>query len=676
MTYKISLENIQVELDIQKMINDCLNNFESFCFDAGAGAGKTYALQKSIEHILRTEGENLKQNNQKILCITYTNAAKDEILERIGRNSSVIVSTIHEFLWGFIAIQQELLTIEHKKKIREELNEIDQKVNSSPLYSTVTLADFQVAISDEKFLKIFYNTLTISAQNFKEKIIAHNKYFNDYLSNVNTFRTFVKNCIKKDKLENTLNEIESKKTNKIIYNPVQNRDKLEKYVISHDTLLLYSKNIITGQNILKRLFSDRYPYVLVDEYQDTDGKVIDIMDSIRRYSSTKKKFMVGFFGDSLQSIYDSGIGNLPNKHEYKIIEKKFNRRSSKQIVELIEKIRNDNFGQQSIYNDFDNGSYKFYVARDGFNLDDFLEGNGLNQNTACLLMKNNDISKARGFDGILSILKKFPRFSGSNYDKMSNEFLQKNLQHMGWFLREILNFVDFIQKVSDGNSTVKEIIQFIESSKSTLTFAEMKHFIDSLNKFDFSKITLFECINKVGEISERISGEKILRKIFSIDDISQNLLFSIQNRAYDYFYFSQQTEEETETAREMNSIDEFFRIQFSQFTEWYKYIFGDLKNEGINYYTLHGSKGLEFDNVVVVLQDNFAGVKDYCKYFLKNYRNQTDDDKRYKAVRNLLYVACSRAKIKLFVVYISEIEEKYIENIESIFGEIQYLDID
>ena len=676
MTYKISSENIQVELDIQKMINDCLNNFESFCFDAGAGAGKTYALQKSIEHILRTEGENLKQNNQKILCITYTNAAKDEILERIGRNSSVIVSTIHEFLWGFIAIQQELLTIEHKKKIIEELNEINQKVNSDSLSSSVILADFLVAISDEKFLEIFYNVPTSPAKNFKEKIIAHNKYFNDYLSNVDKFCKFVKNCIKKIKLENTLNEIESKKTNKIIYNPVQNRDKLEKYVISHDTLLLYSKNIITVQNILKRLFSDRYPYVLVDEYQDTDGKVIDIMDSIREYSNTRKKFIVGFFGDSLQSIYDSGIGNLPNKHEYKIIEKKFNRRSSKQIVELIERIRNDNFGQQSIYNDFDNGCYKFFVARDDFNLDDFLEGNDLNQNTACLLMKNNDISKARGFDEILSILKKFPRFSGSNYDKMSNEFLQKNLQHMGWFFREVLNFVDFIQKVSDGNSTVKEIVQFIESSKSSLTFAEMKHFIDSINKFDFSKMTLFGCIDEVSKINERISGEKILRKIFSIDDISQNLLLSIQNRAYDYFYFSQQTEEETETAREMNSIDEFFRIQFSQFTEWYKYIFGDLKNEGINYYTLHGSKGLEFDNVVVVLQDNFAGVKDYCKYFFKNYRNQTDDDTRYKAVRNLLYVACSRAKIKLFVVYISEIEEKYIENIESIFGEIQYLDID
>lgn len=675
MTYIISSENIQVELNIQKMINDCLDNFESFCFDAGAGAGKTYALQKSIEHILKIEGENLKQNNQKILCITYTNAAKDEILERIGRNSSVVISTIHEFLWGFIAIQQELLMIEHEGKIKKELEEIKQTINENSFSNSVNLDEFQEAI-DEKFLEIFYNTPLTPAQNFKEKIIGYNEYFKDYLKNVSKFSDFVKKCVKKRKLENTLEEIESKKTNKIVYNPIQNRDKLEKYVISHDTLLLYSKNIITGQNILKRLFSDRYPYVLVDEYQDTDGKVIDIMDSIREYSNTRKKFMVGFFGDSLQSIYGSGVGTLPNKHEYKIIEKKFNRRSSKQIVELIEKIRNDNFGQQSIYNDFDNGSYKFYVTDNNFDLASFLQNNNLTNNTSCLLMKNDDITKARGFDEILTVLKKFPRFSGSNYDKMSNEFLQKNLQHMGWFLRELLNFVDFIQKVSDGNSTVKEIVQFIESSKSSLTFAEMKHFIDSINKFDFSKMTLFECINEVGKINERISGEKILRKIFSIDDISQNLLLSIQNRAYDYFYFSQQTEEETETAREMNSIDEFFRIQFSQFMEWYKYVFADLKNEGINYYTLHGSKGLEFDNVVVVLQDNFAGGKDYCKYFFENYSNQSDDDTRYKEVRNLLYVACSRAKIKLFVVYISEIEERCIENIESIFGEIQYLDID
>ena len=681
MIYTISPENEQLELDIQKNINECLENFKSFCFDAGAGAGKTYALQKSIEYILKTKGENLKLRNQKILCITYTNAAKDEILERIGKNSSVVVSTIHEFLWGFIAIQQELLTIEHEKKITETLKELEQKINDNPLSSNINLIEFQNSINNEEFLKIFYNTLRTPAEKFKDKIITHNEYFKDYLSNVNTFRTFVKINIKKTKFENTLNEIKSKKINKIVYNPIQNRDKLEKYVISHDTLLLYSKNIITSQNILKRLFSDRYPYVLVDEYQDTDEKVIDIMDSIREHSNAKKKFMVGFFGDSLQNIYKDGVGGLPQKNKYQIIEKKFNRRSSSQIVGLIEKIRNDNFGQQSIYTNFNNGSYNFYIADDNFNLTSFLQEKNLTKSTACLLMKNDDIINARGFDEILTVLKRFPRFNGSNYDNVTNEFLQKNLQHMGWFSREILTFIDFIKKIENDNSTVREIVQFITPYKSTLTFSEIQQFISSLRKINLSTLTINECIKEIAYIKGHISGEKILRKIFSIDDTRKEILVNIKNRAHDYFYYSQDSEDSEE---EMTVINDFFELNTSIFFKWYNYIFDDTKNEGISYYTLHGSKGLEFDNVVVVLQDNFARRTDYCKFFFKNYNTQivsgtqfqeTDTQSQkaaaqFQEVRNLLYVAFSRAKINLYVIYKNNPPEDLLRNIKEIFRKV------
>ena len=670
MTYTISPENKQLELDIQQKINECLDNFESFCFDAGAGAGKTYALQKSIEHILKSEGENLKLRNQKILCITYTNAAKDEILTRLGKNSSVVISTIHEFLWGFISIQQELLTIEHKNKIIDELHTIDHKINENSLSNSVNLVDFKNTINDDKFMKIFYNTPSSPAENFKAVIRKHDEYFSPYLSNVSKFSSLVKDINKKYKLEITLKEIEDKESKKIIYNPVQNRDKLENYVISHDTLLLYCKNIITNQDILKRLFSDRYPYILIDEYQDTDEKVVAIIDSIREYSNSRKKLVVGFFGDSLQNIYGSGVGILPNKHEYKIIEKKFNRRSSKQIVELIEKIRNDNFGQQSIYNDFDNGSYNFYVAGDEFNLDTFLQENQLINNTACLLMKNDDISKARGFDEILSVLKKFPRFSGNNWDNVNSEFLQKNLQHMGWFLREILIFIDFIQKSTDCNSTVKEVIQFIATSKSSLTFAVLKQFIDNLREINLSILTIDECLSRIVNIQEKISGKEILRKIFSIDDTADNILLNIKNRAYDYFYYSQDSEE---SERETAVVDEFFNLDISQFIKWYNYIFDNLKNEGIGYYTLHGSKGLEFENVVVVLQDKFAKKENYCKYFFEKYNTSIDSDSQFQEVRNLLYVAFSRAKKNLHVIYKNNNPEHLLENIKDIFQEIHNL---
>ena len=670
MTYTISPENKQLELDIQQKINKCLDNFESFCFDAGAGAGKTYALQKSIEHILKTEGENLKLRNQKILCITYTNAAKDEILSRLGKNSAILVSTIHEFLWEFISIQQESLTIEHKNKIIDELHTIDYKINENSLSSNVVLPEFQNVVCKDDFIKTFYSYYGTSARDFRDAMKNYDTYFETYLSNISNFKNLVKDINKKSRLSKTLKDIEDKESKKIIYNPVQNRDKLENYVISHDTLLLYCKNIITNKDILKRLFSDRYPYILIDEYQDTDEKVVAIIDSIREYSNSRKKLVVGFFGDSLQNIYGSGVGILPKKEEYKSIEKVFNRRSSMQIVELIEKIRNDNFGQQSIYTDFDNGSYNFYISGDDFNIDAFLQEKHLINNTACLLMKNDDISKARGFDEILSVLKKFPRFSGANFENVSNEFLQKNLQHMGWFLREILTFIDFIQKVRDDNSTVREIIQFITSNKLKLTFAVMKQFIGNLREPNLSTLSIDRCIDEITNIQEPISGNDILKKIFSLDDIAENILLNIKNRAYDYFYYSQDSEE---SEREMTVIDEFFNLDISQFIKWYNYIFDDSKQESISYYTLHGSKGLEFDNVVVVLQDNFARKNDYCKYYFENYGNPDCLDKRFSEVRNLLYVACSRAKLNLHVIYICSLQESILENIESIFDDIKYI---
>ena len=165
--------------------------------------------------------------------------------------------------------------------------------------------------------------------------------------------------------------------------------------------------------------------------------------------------------------------------------------------------------------------------------------------------------------------------------------------------------------------------------------------------------------------------EGIQDKIFSIDETSENVLLAIKNKAYSYFYYARDLEEDSES--ELSVIEEFFGLDVSQFIKWYKYIFDDLKDEGISYYTLHGSKGLEFDNVVVVLQDNFAKKKDYCKYFFENYDNRTDDVNRFNEIRNLLYVACSRAKINLHVVYIAAIQENILANIESIFGKIQNL---
>ncbi|HDU1310823.1 TPA: UvrD-helicase domain-containing protein, partial [Staphylococcus pseudintermedius] len=219
-----------------------------------------------------------------------------------------LVSTIHEFLWSFISNQQELLILEHSKRIKEELDEIEKRIEKNKLSKIINLNEFQERVRNTEFLNVFYNHYSLKSRDFKEAIKGCDNYFEEYLSSAVDFKNIVKSINKKYKLQITLNEIEDNSTKKIIYNPTQNRDKLEKYVISHDTLLTYCENIITKQKLLKRLFSDRYPYVLIDEYQDTDVKVTNIIDSIREYSNSKKKFVVGFFGDTLQNIYGSGVG--------------------------------------------------------------------------------------------------------------------------------------------------------------------------------------------------------------------------------------------------------------------------------------------------------------------------------------------------------------------------------
>ena len=177
--------------------------------------------------------------------------------------------------------------------------------------------------------------------------------------------------------------------------------------------------------------------------------------------------------------------------------------------------------------------------------------------------------------------------------------------------------------------------------------------------------------------------KKILRKIFSIEDMEKDILINIKNRAHDYFYYFQDSEDSKDSKdskEDITVIDNFFKLNISIFFKWYNYIFDDAKSEEISYYTLHGSKGLEFGNVVVVLQDNFAKKTDYCKFFFENYNTKFASDTQsqkaatqFQEVRNLLYVAFSRAKINLYVIYKNNPSKNSSKNIKKIFRGIHTL---
>ena len=118
----ISERNKTIENNINKKIFSCIDDEKSFIFNAGAGAGKTYSLIKSLKYLISTKGEFLKYHNNNVICITYTNVATEEIRQRLGNSRLVLVSTIHERMWDIIQSYHPQFVEIHLDKLKAKLN--------------------------------------------------------------------------------------------------------------------------------------------------------------------------------------------------------------------------------------------------------------------------------------------------------------------------------------------------------------------------------------------------------------------------------------------------------------------------------------------------------------------------------------------------------------------------
>ena len=67
---------------------------EGLCFrvEAGAGSGKTYSLNRVIEWVQENKWTEYSKRKQNVVCITYTNAAVDVIIERLAKDSFILPS--------------------------------------------------------------------------------------------------------------------------------------------------------------------------------------------------------------------------------------------------------------------------------------------------------------------------------------------------------------------------------------------------------------------------------------------------------------------------------------------------------------------------------------------------------------------------------------------------------
>ena len=225
----------------------------------------------------------LRRHNQKVAVITYTVAARDELIRRTQFDPIIAVSTIHHFAWtlieGFNHDIREWLRIKLYKDI-EDLQKQEAKGNSRGKASTKPKAD--IAFKQQR------------------------------LDRLDATKTFIYSTDSNNRSQNSL---------------------------SHAEVIELAGDFIQTKPTLQQILRDGYPYILVDESQDTNHHIVKALFALQQ--AHKGEVVVGLFGDMMQRIYGDGQADLGQvlPENWARSTKQLNFRCPKRVVALLNKVR-------------------------------------------------------------------------------------------------------------------------------------------------------------------------------------------------------------------------------------------------------------------------------------------------------------------------------------------------
>ena len=194
------------------------------------------------------------------------------------------------------------------------------------------------------------------------------------------------------------------------------------------------------------------------------------------------------------------------------------------------------------------------------------------------------------------------------------------------------------------------INSILNLEKMKISFVDLKTLVNQLKNINGDSLKdLLQNIGLELENSDNHYLIMVFSDIFEIDDpLSKESLIN----KFKQDLFNHDIDE--------TIFEEFLNIEFHELCNWYKYI-----NGNSNYHTFHGTKGLEFENVVVIMKEKNGRSKINFKDYFKSFGSTEENID----TKNLLYVVVTRAITNLRILYIDDIEEIKM-NIEKIFGEV------
>lgn len=583
---------------------------------AGAGTGKTKVLTSRIANIIY---ENLAEP-QNILAVTFTNKAAKEMAERVNSLISCYglnIGTFHSMA---------------AKILREQAEHLNLSLTSR----------FTIINHDDQ-MKLVKDIV-------KQKDIDVKKYAPKLLHII--ISRWKDQGLLPSKLSNSDITLPIQRVAKLVYEEYQ-QNLLISNVVDFGDLLLYNNELFIKNPDILRHYQNKYQYILIDEYQDTN--IVQYLWARMLASFSKNICCVG---DDDQSIYGwrgAEVGNIlrfeKDFSNATIIKLEQNYRSTLPILAAASNVINNNKNRHSktLWTDTDSGekikivscwSDKEEARFIASEIDRLVREGKYNASGIAILVRAG--FQTRSFEeAFINSAMPYKIIGGLRfYERME--------------IRDLLSYIRIALNHND-NLALERIINVPRRSIGATTVARIKSYAAEVNISIFVAIkemlqkgefkaklydSLNDLINKIESWQARYSLESPLDVTKAILDESG--------------YLEMLQEEKTDEALgRIENINEMLRaiVDFNDIHDFVEHSSLVMENEAletnfggsVTIMTLHSAKGLEFD--VVFLPGWEEGV------FPHQRTLNEDGEKGIEEERRIAYVGITRAKKELYITF-------------------------
>lgn len=588
------------DLQVDETLEKCILSTprKSFFLFAGAGSGKTHSLVRLLKKIRDSIGKDLLVQGKNVAVITFTNAATDEIVNRLDYSLVFHISTIHSFVWDAIKYYQADIKHLYCQYIQEDIQKLYEKQEKAKSKTTKT-----------------YQSNAEKIEHLKEKLGK------------------------------------AKTIEKFVYNP--NGSNAEYNALNHAEVIKISAQMIMDNIMLQRIIAQRYPILLIDESQDTKKELVDAFFKIQENFSDI--FTLGLLGDQKQRIYTDGKENMVNiiPSEWEQPVKRMNYRCAKRIVKLANTIGKDLdiYAEQNPKEDAADGLVRLFIVQQQNEIDK----DDIEQTIMDIMCNQTHDAKWSGADADVKTLTLehmmaarrlgFAQFFGplSKVDKYQMAFLQGKVSELDFFTKEVLPIADSIN--GDGRNAL-EIL---------------KAYSPLLSKQNTEKPyeLYLRCRDDSQKVANIVNGNHSIRDVVKVVCSSQLLPVPEVLRQASIL---STTDVNDEWEEELQAWVMVMDLPINMVRGYDDYV-----NQRTRFDTHQGVKGLEFDRVMVIIDDSEAkgfmfsydklfGVKELTEIDKKHI--EAGEESSVDRTQRLFYVTCTRAKESLAIVMYTSDSEK------------------